>query len=203
MISVRRRGKNDSVKKYVRALKKSLGELRSAYPNLLSRIEEQLATTFDTNSNAEATRNKLQKQSKDLSIHVTEPTLKAFCLRLADEQLAREAWLESLGSLVVAKPPRRWLDRDEPRFVEALLLLVKRFEGSLSLAFAKGGGVSDSLRVSILQPNGEENSCVLQISSSDEKAAKQIEKQMDQLFRKHPKLAAAVASRVLLKQLGD
>ena len=203
VISVRRRGKNDSVKKYVRALKKSLGELRSAYPNLLSRIEEQLATTFDTNSNAEATRNKLQKQSKDLSIHVTEPTLKAFCLRLADEQLAREAWLESLGSLVVAKPPRRWLDRDEPRFVEALLLLVKRFEGSLSLAFAKGGGVSDSLRVSILQPNGEENSCVLQISSSDEKAAKQIEKQMDQLFRKHPKLAAAVASRVLLKQLGD
>ena len=203
-ISAGRRVKDDRVKKYVRALKKSLGELRSAYPKLLSWIEGQLAVAFETNANAEETRRRIQKQAKDLSLHVTEPTLKAFCLRIADEGLARDAWLESLGSLVIAKPPRRWLDRDESRFVEALSLLVKRFEDSLSLAFAKGeSNATDSLRVSILQPNGEESSCVLQITSSDAKAARQIEKQMDRLFRENPKLAAAVASRILFKQLAD
>jgi hypothetical protein len=203
-IAVRRRAKDDSVKKYVRALKKSLGELRSAYPNLLSRIEEQLAGAFESKANPEITRKRLQQQSKDLSVHVTEPTLKAFCLRLADANLPRDTWLESLGSLVLAKPPRRWLDRDQAGFTEALKELAKRFNETASLAFAKGKNDStDSVRLSILQPNGLENSCVLQISPSDAKEACKLENEMQKLFNKHPKLAAAVASRVLLKQLSQ
>lgn len=203
-ISAGRRAKDDRVKNYVRALKKSLGELRSAYPNLLSRIEEQLAVAFGSKSNPENTRKRLQQQAKDLSVHVTEPTLKAFCLRLADGNLPRDAWLESLGSLVLAKPPRRWLDRDESGFREALTQLTKRFEDTESLAYessiAKEG---ESLRLSILQPDGFESSRVFRIDQEDQDAAQQIEKQMNKLFAKHPKLAAAVASRVLFKQLED
>ncbi len=203
-IAGRRRAKDDTVKKYVRALKKSLGELRSAYPDLLSRIEQQLAVAFDSKANPENTRKRLQQQSKDLSVHVTEPTLKAFCLRLADGNLPRDTWLESLGSLVLAKPPRRWLDREEAGFSEALKELAKRFNETASLAFAKGNNDStDSVRLSILQPNGVEDSCVLQISPSDAKAANKLEDEMQKLFSKHPKLAAAVASRVLLKQLSE
>lgn len=203
-ISGQRRLSSDNVKKYVRALKKSLGELRSSYPDLLTRIETHIGEAFPVASSADKVRKQLQQQAKDLSLHVTEPTLKAFCLRIADANLPRDTWLESLGSLVIAKPPRRWFDQDEPRFVEALMQLAKRFENTVNLAFAKGGNhSSDSVRLSILQPNGVEDSCVLHVNPLDAKAANQLEKQMDQLFRKHPKLAPAVASRVLLKRLAE
>ncbi|MDA7979455.1 MAG: hypothetical protein MPJ50_11885 [Pirellulales bacterium] len=201
-IPVRKRSTSPDVKKYVRALKRSLGELRSAYPSLLSRIEEVVAEAFGENSNHEALRASLEAKSNDLSVHVTEPTLKAFCLRLADSQLPRDTWLESVGSLVVAKPPRRWHDRDEPRFVESLTDLVTRFERTASLAFSKSNNAAHtSLRISILQPTGVEEGRVVEVS--DSKEAKALRKKVDRLFENDPNLAVSVTSQVLLDQLAS
>lgn len=202
-IAVRRRAKDDSVKKYVRALKKSLGELRSAYPSLLTRIENQLAVTFGSGVNPEHTRKRLQQESKDLSVYVTEPTLKAFCLRLADENLPRDTWLESLGSLVLAKPPRRWLDRDEAGFNEALVELAKRFAETASLAFSKGvSPSSESVRVSFLRSNGTEESCVMRFDNTDKKKSQLLEAQLAKLIDANPDLGMAIAAKILMSRMG-
>lgn len=202
-IAAGRRAKDDGVKKYVRALKKSLGELRSAYPNLLSRIEIQLAVAFDSESNPENTRTRLQMQSKDLSLHVTEPTLKAFCLRLADASLPRDTWLESLGSLVLAKPPRRWLDRDEAGFNEAIAELAKRFVQTASLAFSKGATPSsESFRVSFLRSDGTEESRVMRIDNADKKRAQSLEAHLVKLIDANPDLGMSIAAKVLMLRMG-
>lgn len=179
-----------------------MGELRSAYPNLLTRIEEQLAVAFGSRANPETTRKRLQQQAKDLSVHVTEPTLKAFCLRLADANLPRDTWIESLGSLVLAKPPRRWLDRDEPSFNEALAALAKRFSETASLAFAKGvTPSSESVRVSFLNSDGTEQSRVMRFDAADQKKAQTLESQMKKLIDANPELGMAIAAKLLMSRM--
>lgn len=201
-IAVRRRANDDSIKKYVRALKKSLGELRSAYPDLLTRVESQLSVAFATRANPENTRKRLQQQAKDLGVHVTEPTLKAFCLRLADANLPRDTWLESLGSLILAKPPRRWLDRDEASFNEALCELVGRFNETTTLAFTKGvAPASQSVRVSFLRSDGTESSRVMQLDYTDQKQAKTLESQLAKLIDSSPGLGIAIATKVLMSRM--
>ncbi|QDU05468.1 hypothetical protein V6x_52050 [Gimesia chilikensis] len=199
-IPVRKKSATADIKKYVRDLKKSLGELRSAYPSLLLRIEHSVATAFGLNADHEKLREQLGTRSSELGIHVTEPTLKAFCLRLADSKLARDTWLESIGSLVLAKPPRRWHDADVPRFDEALGELVIRFQKTASLAFAKGKASNrQSMRIGILQVSGEEASCVVEIPNNKQAAA--LTNKMERLFEENPSLAVAVASQVILTHL--
>jgi len=199
-VPVRKRSAAGDIKKYVRALKKSLGELRSAYPSLLAQIEKSVATAFGLDTQHDKLRKALEKKSTDLGLHITEPTLKAFCLRLADSQLGRDTWLESVGSLVVAKPPRRWHDRDVPRFDDALEELVSRFQKTASLAFSKGKDATrQSMRISILQATGNEKSCVIELPNSKQVTA--LKKKMERLFDDDPSLALAVASQVMLKHL--
>lgn len=199
-IPVRKRSADADIKKYVRDLKKSLGELRSAYPSLLGSIEKTVATAFEVEAQHEILREQLAKTSIDLAIHVTEPTLKAFCLRLADTNLGRDAWLESVGSLVLAKPPRRWHDADKPRFDEALQDLVIRYKKTASLAFTKGKATNrQSMRIGILTASGEETSCVVQIP--DGKSAASMKRRMEQLFKEDRSLALAVASQVMLSNI--
>jgi len=200
-VPVRKRSGSLDVKKYVRALKRSLGELRSAYPSLLTRLEKSIAESFGLVSRHEDLRALLEAKSNDLSVYVSEPTLKAFCLRLADSQLPRDTWLESLGSLVLAKPPRRWHDRDEPRFVESLGDIVVRFQRTADLAFSKNSNTGRrSMRLSILQASGVETSRVVEVSDGSPEATT-LRKKIELLFEANPSLAVAVASQVMLKHL--
>jgi len=199
-VPVRKRSAAGDIRKYVRALKKSLGELRSVYPSLLAQIEKSVATAFELDTQHDKLRKALEKRSTDLGLHITEPTLKAFCLRLADSQLGRDTWLESIGSLVIAKPPRRWHDRDVPRFEDALEELVSRFQKTATLAFAKSKNANrQSMRLSILQATGNEKSCVIEVP--DNKQATALTRKMERLFDDNPSLAVAVASQVMLKHL--
>lgn len=201
-VLVRKKSPSADIKKYVRELKKSLGELRSAYPTLLGRIEKSVAKAFELADHHEELRKQLERKATDLGVHVTEPTLKAFCLRLADSKLPRDTWLESVGSLVHAKPPRRWHDSDAPRFEEALAELVSRFQKTASLAFSKGNsGHRRSMRLSILLASGNEQSCVIEVP--DNKQAAALRTKMERLFDDNPGLAVAVASQVMLKHLPD
>jgi hypothetical protein len=199
-IHLRTRAASDGVKKYIKSLRRALGELRSAYPTLLNRIEKLIADSFQESATHETLRDSLQQKASNLGLHITEPTLKAFCLRLADSALPRDAWLESIGSLVLAKPPRRWHDRDESAFSETLVDLVSRFQRTAALAFAKSHK-SDrhSVRLSILQANGIEESQIIDMTPSDEFEA--VRMQMESIFETNPRQARAVASQILLKQM--
>jgi hypothetical protein len=201
-IPVRKRAISQDIKKYVRELKRGLGELRSAYPNLLGRIEKTVADSFELTGVHESLRSNLESKSTDLGIHVTEPMLKSFCLRLADSKLSRDPWLESIGSLVLAKPPRRWHDNDIPRFEEAIKDLVSRFKKTSSLVFAKGKIKSrNSIRIGILTTSGQETSCVVEVSDSSQ--ALLLKRKMEKLFEENPTLAIAVASQVMLSHLPE
>jgi hypothetical protein len=200
-VPVRQKSASEDIKKYVRELKKGLGELRSAYPTLLGRIEKTIAHAFELGDQYDKLRTKLERRSLDLGIHITEPTLKAFSLRLADSNLPRDSWLESIGSLVLAKPPRRWHDSDIVRFEDSLAELVSRFEKTSSLAFTKSVGCENSFRLSILQRSGEETSKVVQFDSNDLKKIQRIELHLEKLLNGADDLAIAAVSHVLLRMI--
>lgn len=199
-VPVRKKSADGEIKKYVRELKKGLGELRSAYPTLLTRIEKAIVDAFELGDRHETMRAQLESKSVNLGIYITEPTLKAFCLRLADSKLARDAWLESVGSLILAKPPRRWHDTDTPRFEEALGDLVSRFQKTAHLTFSKGTNNNrKSMRVSILLANGDEQTCVVEVS--DDKRAASLAARMEMLFEEAPGVAVSIAAQSILKRL--
>jgi hypothetical protein len=190
------------VRKYVRGLKKSLGEIRGCFPSLLSRIEKSLAKEFGLKSEGEKLRAKLAQRGRDLAVHVSEASLKAFALRLGDERLPQDKWLESLGSLVAAKPPLRWYDQDESKFNQALIELVVRFKDTASLVYPKGApSGSESIRLSLLRPSGIEQSCVLEVSKKQKADAGRLEKEIEKMFKKDKQLAMAVVAKTMMKYL--
>ena len=192
------------VQKYVRGLKKSLGEIRGCFPSLLSRIEKSLSKEFGLKIEGEKLRAKLTQRGRDLAIHVSEASLKAFALRLSDDRLPQDKWLESLGSLVAAKPPIRWYDQDELKFNQALIELVLRFKDTASLVYPKGASsTSESIRLSLLQSSGIERSCVLEIPDKQRAAAEVLEKDLKKIFKQNKKLALAVTAKLLLSQIKD
>jgi hypothetical protein len=197
-IPTRKKPGEDVTQKYVRSLKKALNELRSAYPSLLQRIENSLAESFSLPQEEGDSRELLRGRSQSLAIHVSDASLKAFCLRLADAQLSPDAWLESVGSLVAAKPPRRWLDTDEQRFHESLEGLATRFKQTETVAFAKTSSSKKAVRISILTASGEEQSRVVELADKDQTA---IRKGLQKQFEKNPAQAAAIAAELLLQHL--
>ncbi|MBI4817746.1 MAG: hypothetical protein HY791_15910 [Deltaproteobacteria bacterium] len=111
---------------YVTALQRAIEELRAAYPLLLRRIEGMLLEQLRIAQPIH--REKLAKTASGVALRATHDlALKAFALRLADHRLPSDPWLEAVGSTVIAKPPRKWLDVDEERFRVDLAGLVERY----------------------------------------------------------------------------
>jgi hypothetical protein len=81
-------------------------------------------------------RSRLAETAAKLLIGVSEPRLKAFCGRLADRRLAEQEWLESVASLVRAKPPSKWIDDDVTRFREELAQLAQQFLRVVNTVFS-------------------------------------------------------------------
>jgi hypothetical protein len=111
---------------FVETLRHAIEALRAAYPLLLRRIEAALVDQLRLAKPIR--REALAKAAAGVALRATHDLpLKAFALRLADDKLTLDLWLEAIGSTVVAKPPRKWLAVDEERFRTELVALAERY----------------------------------------------------------------------------
>ncbi|MBI2918284.1 MAG: hypothetical protein HYY01_09845 [Chloroflexi bacterium] len=101
---------------FFRQLKRALVELLRAYQVLTDRVREQLLDALRLPEYVGAARKEIAGRLAPLRDRVTDLRLKAFVLRLADERLPEQEWLESVASLVANKPPRQWNDQDSLQF---------------------------------------------------------------------------------------
>lgn len=188
---------------YSARLRKALDEVGGAYGRLLQRMQDGLRLNFGLTGSLPAMRERLATRVEALVIYATEPRLKAICLRFADRQLADEAWLESLGSLVVQTPPSRWKDIDEDSFEREIMVLGAKFTHLESIHFAKRsrGEWSEAFRLALTRDDGDEAQEVFFVEKSELARVDEIAAEMHALLVKNRRMGMAALSKVVWKQL--
>jgi hypothetical protein len=184
---------------FVKTLKNTLDELRGMYPELQERMRMQLREAFHWAGPFPELRTALAERTEQVLLAVTEPKLRAFCLRLIDNNLPESEWLESLGSYLALKPPSRWNDSEEEVFNRELALVATRFRRVESITF--GGGKSPrngtGVRLAITQANGIEHEQVVHFTVEDEPSMRELQAQFEMLLAKDKRLGLAAASRAI------
>lgn len=191
------------VRTYVERLRAALDELRAAYPDLLSKMKANLSECFERPGDFEKLRTDLALTATKMQFAINEPRLKTFSLRVADNGLREQEWLESLGSFICAKPPSKWLDADAVTFQDELRQLARQFKRVESMAFAGGTSAANSLamRVSITCQDGTEVDEVLHLDPAEESRVGELELEFARLVGSEQRLGVLAATRAIRTHL--
>ena len=187
------------VGQFVSSLKTALDDLKSAYPELLQRMKAEVVAAFNLPGSFEDVQKRLAETANQLLPSLSEPRLKSLCMRLADRVLPETEWLESLGSLICAKPPAKWLDFDADQFSEELHRLAGQFRRVEATAFIPG--TSDSVRVSITLPNGSDTVRVVHLTPDEETQVHAMEAEFSALLAPSRRIGMAAVARVLWREM--
>jgi hypothetical protein len=200
-----RSGNTEDVQRFVVLLRAGLEELRAAYPTLLEQMKTTMLRAFNLPEPFEEAKKVLAETADGMLVVITEPQLKAFCLRLADTKLPETEWLESIGSIVCAKPPSKWLDRDVDLFDEELGRVAGRFHRVESMTFArrKRTANGNAVRVAVTRPDGAELDRVLYTSAAEEPRIAELETEFSAMLTRSKRIGIAAASRALWKAMSN
>ena len=192
---------DNAVQGFVKALKKAVDELRAVFPELQESLKAELRDAFDLPGNFRQFRATLAERAQKVVLGVTEPKLRAFCLRLLDDNLPEADWLESLGSSLALRPPAKWHDTEQDRFTQELNDLAMRFHRVESIVFSTGAAQKNAVgvRVAITQPSGTEYDQVIHVTPDEERELAALQKVFEDLLEGDNRLALAAASRALWK----
>lgn len=194
-----------SIPAFVKILKAALDELRAAYPELQERLRNQLREAFALPGTFQQFRSTLATQAEHILLTITEPKLRAFCLRLMDDNLLESDWLESIGSYLALKPPSKWHDAEEQVFISQLSDLAGRFHRMEAITFAGGKRAKGTIgvRLAITQLNGVEHEGVVHFTLDEEDQLLVLQRRFEALLENDKRLGLAAASRALWKSLSN
>jgi hypothetical protein len=189
---------------FVGRLVEALADLRDAYPRLLDRVRDIIATSFGVSSQ-DHHRLTLALRAKALNQQVSELRLRGLCLRFADDKLDDTAWLESVASYLVEKPPSRWLDLDEAAFVTEVSHIAQRFvraELAQPVAAAEELGTFTT-HVYLTRSTGEEHSYRVSYGPSEAARVASLVGRLRGAVGALDMLALAAIAQVLTDDVGD
>lgn len=188
---------------FVRTLQAALDELRTAFPQMQERMRSRLREMFDSPGTFQQFRSALAGRSEQVLVGVTEPKLRAFCLRLIDDNLPEADWLESIGSYLALKPPSKWHDAEEDAFNNELAANCSRFRHVESIVFAAGKSSHNAVgvRLAVTQANGVEHEQVIHYTSEEEQRMRELQREFEMLLTREGRLGLAAASRAILTSL--
>jgi len=186
---------------FAKALKNAVDNLRASFPELQERLKAKLRESFDLPGSFRQFRAALAERAQKVVIGVTEPKLRAFCLRLLDDNLPETEWLESLGSFLALRPPTKWNDAEEDRFNQELLDYSLRFHRVESIVFGEDSNETSTVgvRLAITQASGMEYEQVIHVTPDEERELAVLQEVFEDLLEGDNRLALAAASRALWK----
>ncbi len=187
---------------FVEALRGAVREIQQSYPLLLAQIEEAVQTGLSLPLDSPQLRTELSLRTQRLMPAVVEAPLKAFMLRAGDEDLPREEWLISVGTLLVGKPPEAWHDRDLDQMRLSLGQLCRRFATLETIVLASdtgtGGGLP-MLRLAVAQQGEPERERVVPLRPADRKLVESVRAQLRQVA---DSARASLPSEAIVAALG-
>ena len=164
-------------------LKKATHAIQTAYPELLKRIGDSICAAFGISQGMPLGRGMISIRATQLVPAVTEPTLKAFSLRLADTKLDQSAWLESVANLLARKSPERWRDLDETEFLHQLEIISGRFKRTEFALIGLGKNLNGhSLRIALTRSDGTEVGDLVDWNGLDEVQLEEAQSLIDDLL---------------------
>lgn len=187
------------LKSFVKTLKSTLDELRSAYPELQDRLRKALREHFTLTGLIGEYRACLTERAQRVCVTATEPKFKAFCLRLMDDRLSESDWLESVGSHLALKPPSKWHDADEDLFKSELAHIAALFKRVESLVFngKDAGRAEKAIRLAVTLATGVEHEQVIHFSTEEEQRMTALQQRFAQILSEDERLGLAAASRAI------
>ena len=157
---------------FVEELRVVIRELQLAYPSLLDSIEDSIRTGLNLPNDQHSLRRELGDRAARLLPVAVDANLKAFLIRVSDEDLGREEWIVSAGTLLAGKPPESWHDRDIDQMRLTLGLVCRRFASLESMLIGPETTPTPNdpplLRVTVTQPGQLEQERVVPLRYADE-----------------------------------
>ena len=191
------------VKRFVERLRDSIEELRASYPQLLQQLTDEIQTCFNRPGSIDTVREELAQSASRVQASVKEPRLKAFCLRLADQALADDAWVEAVGSFLCSKPPSNWIDHDLSQFEDELHRCARQFFRVESTLFDQSTEPvgSHAMRVSITCQDGSEVDKVVRLNEGELKMVAVLEERIRSVLSEDSRLGVIAATKAIMAQL--
>lgn len=185
-------------------LRNALHEIRTAYPKLIERLRNAICAAFDLEEKTPTARRNIADRATQLAAAVTEPTLKAFALRLGDTGLDDRAWVESVANLLARKSPERWLDNDETEFHHQLEIAAGRFKRTEMTFIGTTRKLNGhACRIAITKSDGSEVGDLVDWNGMDEKRIGPIEREIQHILSRHGRHGLAAAMRAIWAELDD
>lgn len=193
------------VKEFVERLRESIEELRAAYPQLLQVMRAEIQNCFNLPGGIDNIRSDLTVSANRVLAFVKEQRLKAFCLRLADQALEDEPWVEAVGSFICSKPPSKWRDQDFSQFEDELHRCARQFfrvESTIFNQSAEPAG-AQAMRVSITCQDGTEVDKVVHLDEGELTRIAVLEEKILSVLGEDSRLGLVAATRALMMHLRE
>ncbi len=128
----------DELASFISAFQNSIAEIRSAYDELINRVETFLANNLlGETVEFEKYKRTLQRRYKGLKQHLLLPHQKVFYQRVMSELDDRKAWLSSLAQACIGKSLDVATDNDEAVLYDKIADLVRELDNLCEIS--KGG----------------------------------------------------------------
>ena len=183
-------------------LRAALHDIRTAYPVLLTRLENAIGAAFNVSVSMPESRRIIAARAAQLAGAVTEPGLKAIAGRFADNVLGDREWIESIANLLARKSPERWLDSDETEFHHQLQVAAGRFKRTeLALIGTNRKIDGHACRIALTKSDGTEVGDLVNWAGMDENRIRPVEREISQILAEHGRLGLAAAMRAIWTQI--
>jgi len=193
------------VSNFESTLQKALSELGRAYGKLLNTIEKEIKDTLRLTGDKDSRRAELVDRARPLQEMAVDIQLKQFLVRICDEKLDTDNWLEAIGATLAGKPPKSWADSDTDRFKTNLSDLARKFRHLEALTYEEQrhteSPAGERIRISITRPNQNERERVVTLTPAVDEQTPQIEDAIRQVFESlnvddNPELHIAILARI-------
>jgi hypothetical protein len=207
---------------FVEELQSALREITSAYDDLVEDVRQHMAAAFELRGDtADEQRHELAERARELEPHASDPDVKSFIIRATNEVLDTQAWYESIASLLVSKPPVKWLDGDLDTFESELTGVARKFRTREPLVFEDVSENEEDedereemqlhrVRLGITRLGEPEQETVVNIHPEDEEfvedVAGQIQRALEQEEESgdtNPDVMLAALGRVMEEYVGE
>ena len=207
-----------TIDKFFNTLQDKLSELKQAYDDLLSFIEEMLVSEFSLQSDSDSPRAELINRASPLLDSTIDTQLKGFLIRICDKGLDFKEWVEAIGTYLANKPPASWTDSDKAHFEMNLSELARKFHHFDALSFERQeqseksvDNVGEVIRVGVTTFSETERERVVTVPLTIEEQVNEIESGINQVFKEagvdgDPNLRLAILARLsqkLMEQLEE
>ena len=177
---------------YFARLRAAFTELQRAYPHLLADIEQMILKAFSEDGPLPKARKAIDHHARLVLNVAVDAKLKAFLLRVTDDGVEDNTWLESIATLLGGKPPVHWDDHDRAKFEMHLGASARTFQHYRVLAiemektgYALLDGDKSMLLVSITAPDRGGVERVVQVPAEFSPLAGLIRDDVRRVLREH------------------